>query len=139
MAMRTWSSGRAVVRAGSMPDVPIGKHHHVLGPGRMGYAHFVALTKTTVQASPERVFAILSDGWWYSDWVVGTAHIRDVDPTWPAVGSRLHHKAGPWPLSLEDTSTVLEVEPNRRLRLRAGLWPLGEAVVDLRLEPLGED
>jgi hypothetical protein len=80
------------------------------------------------------VFAVLSDGWTYSDWVVGTTHIRDVDATWPQVGAELHHKAGPWPLSLQDTSTVLLVEPDRRLRLRAGLWPLGEAVVDIQLE-----
>jgi hypothetical protein len=66
------------------------------------------------------VFAVLSDGWTYSDWVVGTTHIRDVDATWPQVGAELHHKAGPWPLSLQDTSTVL--------------WPLGEAVVDIQLE-----
>jgi uncharacterized protein YndB with AHSA1/START domain len=99
----------------------------------------VALTQTTVQAPPERVFAVLADGWSYSDWVVGTAHIRDVDPQWPAKGAQLHHQAGPWPLSLHDSSTVVEVETNRRLRLNAGLWPLGEAVVDIRLEPVGAD
>ena len=96
----------------------------------------MATTERTIQAPPERVFAVLADGWWYSDWVVGTAHIRDVDPRWPAIGSRIHHRAGPWPLSLEDTSTVEAVEENRRLRLRVGLWPLGEAVVDIRLEPV---
>ncbi|GAB2616211.1 polyketide cyclase [Paractinoplanes abujensis] len=97
----------------------------------------MATVQRTVQAPPETVFAVLSDGWTYSDWVVGTVHIRDVDPHWPAVGSELHHKAGPWPLSLHDSSTVLAMEPGRHLRLRAGLWPLGEAVVDLRLEPAG--
>lgn len=82
------------------------------------------------------MFAVLADGWTYSDWVVGTTHIRDVDPSWPEVGAELHHKAGPWPFSLHDSSTVLLVEPGRRLRLRAGLWPLGEAVVDIKLELL---
>ncbi|WP_308201235.1 SRPBCC family protein [Paractinoplanes maris] len=91
----------------------------------------------TIQAPPDRVFAVLADGWTYSDWVVGTVHIRDVDQTWPQVGSHLHHKAGPWPLSLHDKSTVLDMEPGRRLRLNAGLWPLGEAVVDIHLEPAG--
>ncbi len=99
----------------------------------------MATVQRTVQASPDRVFAVLADGWSYSDWVVGTVHIRDVDAGWPAVGSRLHHKAGPWPLSLHDKSEVLLVEPGRRLRLKAGLWPLGEAVVDIRLEPAGND
>jgi uncharacterized protein YndB with AHSA1/START domain len=92
-----------------------------------------------IQAPPKRVFAALSDGWCYSDWVVGTAHIRDVDDTWPEVGSRLHHRAGPWPLSLEDSSTVLAVTPDRRLKLKVGLWPLGEATVDIVLEPAGPD
>ena len=91
----------------------------------------------TVQAPPDRVFAVLADGWTYSDWVVGTVHIRDVDPHWPQVGAELHHKAGPWPLSLHDKSTVQLMETNRRLRLSAGLWPLGEAIVDIRLEPVG--
>jgi len=80
---------------------------------------------------------VLADGWSYSDWVVGTVHIRDVDPQWPQPGAELHHKAGPWPVSLHDSSTVLAVEQDRRLRLRVGLWPLGEGVVDIRLEPDG--
>jgi len=97
----------------------------------------VAIVQRTFQAPPERVFAVLADGWTYSDWVVGTAHIRDVDPHWPQAGAELHHKAGPWPVSLRDSSTVVTVEPDRRLKLNAGLWPLGEAVVDIRLEPVG--
>jgi Polyketide cyclase / dehydrase and lipid transport len=119
-----------------MPDGPIGKHRRLLQPVSSGYPVVVAITQTTVQTSPDRVFAVLADGWWYSDWVVGTTHIRDVDADWPSVGSQLHHKAGPWPLSLHDSSTVLAVEQDRRLKLRAGLWPLGEAVVDILLEPL---
>jgi uncharacterized protein YndB with AHSA1/START domain len=97
----------------------------------------VATVQRTVQAPPARVFAVLADGWSYSDWVVGTAHIRDVDPDWPRPGARLHHKAGPWPLSLHDSSRVVASEPDRRLTLIVGLWPLGEAVVDIRLEPVG--
>ncbi|TDO41510.1 uncharacterized protein YndB with AHSA1/START domain [Paractinoplanes brasiliensis] len=104
-----------------------------------GYVLVVATVQRTVQAPPDSVFAVLSDGWTYSDWVVGTVHIRNVDANWPQVGSELHHKAGPWPFSLHDSSTVLLMEPGRRLRLRAGLWPLGEAVVDIQLEPFGVD
>jgi uncharacterized protein YndB with AHSA1/START domain len=89
----------------------------------------------SVQAPPDRVFAVLADGWTYSDWVVGTSHIRDVEEAWPAPGSKLRHKAGPWPFSLHDSSTVLECVPDRELKIRAGLWPLGEAVVDILLEP----
>lgn len=99
----------------------------------------MAHVKRTIPVPPDQVFAVLADGWTYSDWVVGTAHIRDVDPGWPAVGSRVHHKAGPWPLSLKDKSTVVAVIPDRQLTLKAGLWPLGQAHVDITLEPVGTD
>jgi uncharacterized protein YndB with AHSA1/START domain len=97
----------------------------------------VATVQQLIQAPPDRVWAVLADGWSYSDWVVGTVHIRDVDPAWPAAGAKLHHKAGPWPMSLQDSSTVLSCVPNRELTMRAGLWPLGSAVVRLVLEPVG--
>ena len=97
----------------------------------------MAIVQRTIQAPPERVFAVLADGWTYSDWVVGTVHIRDVDETWPAPGSKLHHKAGPWPLSLHDSSTVVSMVLDRELLLKAGLWPLGQACVRILLEPLG--
>jgi uncharacterized protein YndB with AHSA1/START domain len=105
--------------------------------GDIGYAHFVATVQKTVRAPADRVFAVLADGWTYSDWVVGTVHIRDVDADWPAPGSQLHHKAGPWPLSLQDSSTVVAMVPDRSLTLTAGLWPLGAATVRVELEPLG--
>jgi len=97
----------------------------------------VARTEYVINATPDRVFAVLADGWTYSDWVVGTAHIRDVDADYPAAGTAIHHKAGPWPVSLRDSSVVLECEPDRMLLLRVGLWPLGEARVRLTLTPIG--
>ncbi|GAA2541710.1 SRPBCC family protein [Pseudonocardia hydrocarbonoxydans] len=86
-----------------------------------------------VAAPPAAVFATLADGWNYALWVVGAAHMRTVDPDFPAVGSRLHHSVGVWPLLLEDTTEVLEVEPDRRLVLRARGWPTGEARVAIEL------
>jgi hypothetical protein len=97
----------------------------------------MAIVQRTVRTTPDRVFAVLADGWTYSDWVVGTVHIRDVDEAWPAPGSKLHHKAGPWPLSLHDSSTVVACEPGRSLTMKAGLWPLGQAEVKIDIEPLG--
>jgi hypothetical protein len=105
-------------------------------PGQ-GMRVYVAKVQRTFRTTPDRVFAVLADGWSYSDWVVGTVHVRDVDPDWPAVGAKLHHRAGPWPLSLEDSSTVTACEPGRSLTMNAGLWPLGEAIVDITLEPVG--
>ena len=97
----------------------------------------MATVQRIIQTTPDRVFAVLADGWTYSDWVVGTVHIRDVAADWPAPGSQLHHKAGPWPLSLQDSSTVVACEPGRSLTMKAGLWPLGQAMVRFDLEEHG--
>jgi hypothetical protein len=97
----------------------------------------MAVVTLVVPAPSDRVWAVLRDGWTYSDWVVGSAHIRDVDAAWPAPGARLHHKVGPWPVSVRDTSTVLACDEPRELRLRAGLWPFGAATVEIRLRAVG--
>ncbi|QRP49696.1 SRPBCC family protein [Amycolatopsis sp. FDAARGOS 1241] len=86
-----------------------------------------------VQAAPATVFAVLADGWMYSGWVVGSSHIRDVDAGWPAVGSRLHHSVGVWPLQLRDTTIVHALEPGSALTLEAQGWPLGTAEVTVTL------
>ena len=62
--------------------------------------------------------------------------MRDVDESWPAVGSRLHHSVGVWPGVLDDDTEVLEVDPGRRLVLQARAWPGGEATVSMELTPV---
>jgi uncharacterized protein YndB with AHSA1/START domain len=88
-------------------------------------------------AEPADVWAVLADGWLFPLWVVGATRMREVDDTWPQVGSRLHHSVGTWPMLVDDTTTVVEVEPGRRLLLRARAWPAGEAEVELRLDATG--
>ena len=88
-----------------------------------------------IDAPPAEVFATLADGWTYPLWVIGASHMRAVDPTFPAVGSRLHHSVGLWPLTIEDTTEVVEVEPDRRLVLHARAWPTGTARIELELLP----
>lgn len=95
--------------------------------------------RRTAHASPEEVWAVLADGWLYATWVVGASRLRDVDATWPAPGSRLRHSVGVWPAVVDDHTEVLLSEPARRLVLQAKGWPVGEAVVDLRLAPTGAD
>jgi uncharacterized protein YndB with AHSA1/START domain len=91
-------------------------------------------TVTRVVAAPqEQVFAVLADGWLYPLWVVGASHMRAVDDNWPAVGARLHHSVGLWPLLIEDTTTVLAVEPDHRLLLFARIWPTGTTRIELDL------
>ena len=89
-----------------------------------------------VAVGPQDVFAILSDGWSYAGWVVGNSHVRDVDPGWPRVGTRIHHSAGAWPLQIEDTTAVVSVEPGRFLELDARLWVFGAATIRFTLTPL---
>jgi polyketide cyclase/dehydrase/lipid transport protein len=97
----------------------------------------MAVTRRVLNAAADHIYAVLADGWTYSDWVVGTAHIRSVDDTWPTPGSHLHHKVGPWPLSIRDKSTVLECEPGRMMLTKVRLWPLGEGHVRITLVPVG--
>ncbi|MFI1459182.1 SRPBCC family protein [Nocardia carnea] len=85
----------------------------------------------------EDVFAVLADGWLYALWVVGATHIRKVDTGWPAVGTRIHHSVGGWPLARSDTTTVSAVDPPHHLELEARLWPAGAAHISLDLVALG--
>jgi uncharacterized protein YndB with AHSA1/START domain len=98
----------------------------------------VSTTSRPIAATPEQVWEVLSDGWLYPLFVVGASRMRAVDDSWPAVGSRLHHSVGTWPLLINDTTEVLEIEENRRLLLLARGWPAGQAHVDISLQPSGD-
>jgi len=98
----------------------------------------MAVVERVIQASPERVFGVLADGWTYADWVVGAAHIRDVDAGWPRIGTAVHHKSGLWPVMLHDKTVVVACERPRELVMRARLWPWGEATVRFTLQPHGD-
>jgi hypothetical protein len=91
-----------------------------------------------ISAPAQQIFEVLADGWSYASWVVGASHIRDVDPTWPAVGTRLHHNSGPWPLHIQDITVVRSVEQDRKLELEARLWVFGRVRITLTLIPLSE-
>ena len=90
----------------------------------------------TFACPPEDVVDVLSDGWLYGLWVVGATRIRAVEERWPREGQRLHHSTGPWPLHLDDHTTVVVSDLPRRLVLTARGWPWGQARVDIRLEPV---
>lgn len=93
----------------------------------------MSVTSRTIHASCDDVFAVLANGWHYSGWVVGTSTIRAVEASWPAVGAKLHHSVGAWPIKIDDHSEVLECVPGRRLVLQAHGWPMGEARVQVDL------
>ncbi|HEY8455628.1 MAG TPA: SRPBCC family protein [Actinopolymorphaceae bacterium] len=88
-----------------------------------------------VSASPKQIFEVLSDGWSYASWVLGTSHIRAVDPEWPRVGSKIHHMVGPWPFVIKDETEVIGMEPDSRLELHARAWPVGAAHIHITLVP----
>ncbi len=90
-----------------------------------------------MQCTPEDVFAVLADGWVYGMWVVGAARIREVDDTWPEVGSKIHHSVGAWPVLLSDESEVERIDAPRLLELRVKAWPTGEGRVTLTAKPVG--
>jgi uncharacterized protein YndB with AHSA1/START domain len=97
----------------------------------------MARVERYIQAIPEDVFEVLSDGWSYSNWVVGTSHMRAVGDQWPNVGSKLFHSSGVWPAALRDETEVEEVVTNERLVMMARGRPFGEARVKVHLRLRG--
>jgi NAD(P)-dependent dehydrogenase (short-subunit alcohol dehydrogenase family)/uncharacterized protein YndB with AHSA1/START domain len=93
----------------------------------------MARNRVHIHASPEDVFAFLTDPDCYPKWVVGAAGIRDYDEGFPAVGSRFHHKVGSWPVGVKDYTEVTEVDPPHRIVLKAKARPLGTATIELAL------
>ncbi len=88
-------------------------------------------------ASPEQVWAILSDGWRYADWVHGTKEIRAVDAGWPAVGTSIHFTAGVGPLTYKNETVSRECTPGQKLELEVHGWPAGTIRVGIRISPSG--
>ncbi|MDQ6649669.1 MAG: SRPBCC family protein [Actinomycetota bacterium] len=97
----------------------------------------MSVNRARMAATPPTVFAVLRNGFSYSDWVVGTKQIRAVDDSWPAPGSLLHHSVGLGPIRLSDDTKVLSVEPDRCLEMEARAWPAGTARVEIRLTAAG--
>jgi uncharacterized protein YndB with AHSA1/START domain len=93
----------------------------------------VAVITMHLDAAPEAVFDVLADAWRYPDWVVGAKKIRDVDSTWPAPGSRFHHRVGFGPIDVADSTVVEVMERPSRVVLRARARPAGVARVTVDL------
>jgi hypothetical protein len=79
------------------------------------------------------VWAVLADGWTYSQWVVGNSRMRAVSRDWPNAGSRIEHSIGVWPLLLDDHTVSEDCLPLDRLVLLAKGRPLGKARITMRL------
>lgn len=65
---------------------------------------------------------------------MGAAAVVEHDPEFPAPGSRFRHKVGLRPIALSDHTEVVDVDPPRRIALKAKARPLGTADIVLELE-----
>lgn len=92
--------------------------------------------KRDTTASREQVWAVVADGWTYSQWVVGNSRMRAVDAHWPQAGSTIRHSLGVWPLLLDDQTAVQDCEPFEHLVLLAKGRPFGKARITLRLSDI---
>lgn len=79
------------------------------------------------------VWDVLIDPCTYPEWLIGAADVRDVDDTWPHVGSRFRHRVGVGWLAIPDHSEVLDIEPGHLLRLGVRARPLISAVATFEL------
>jgi polyketide cyclase/dehydrase/lipid transport protein len=95
----------------------------------------VAENDIEIDAPPERVWEVLAQPLLYDEWVLGAQTIRDADESWPAPGSKLHHRTGVGPLAIDDETRVVEADSPRRLVLEARVRPLGVFPVVLELDP----
>jgi len=93
----------------------------------------VAVNERVMSASCAAVWAVLSDGTSYRNWVVGTSDIRRVDDGYPAKGKKLHYSVGVGPLRHEGDTEVLDVQEGRRLVLEAHAWPAGSMRIEIDL------
>ncbi|MFI7382473.1 SRPBCC family protein [Streptomyces sp. NPDC049813] len=97
----------------------------------------MARNRRLILRPPSAVWALLSDGHRYGEWVTGTQQVLAVDPEWPAVGAALKVRVGLGPLTLDDTSVVRISEPEHRLELEAKADPFGAARIAMNLLPWG--
>ena len=98
----------------------------------------MATVERRMHASRDRVWDVLCEGWTYSNWVVGTSHMRAVETAWPSVGSRLFHASGAWPLVTRDETQVERSVSATELVLIARGRPFGEARVAIELVDDGD-
>jgi short-subunit dehydrogenase len=76
-----------------------------------------AVVTRRVDAPPDAVWAVLSDGWVYATWVVGASRVRSVENHWPQEGALVSHSFGVWPAVIDDDTQVLHAETDRELVL----------------------
>jgi uncharacterized protein YndB with AHSA1/START domain len=97
----------------------------------------MARTRIHIDSPPDEVFETISDPTSYERWLVGCKEVRAIESEWPRPQSRFHHKVGFGPLSVKDSTKVLDVDPGNSLVLEARARPAGIAHVEFRVEAQG--
>ncbi|NEA59794.1 SRPBCC family protein [Streptomyces sp. SID13666] len=90
-----------------------------------------------VERPPPAVWAVLSDGGRYADWVVGTHDSREAEGEWPAVGSSIAYCVKVGPVKLRNKTVVRVCDEGTRLELEAYAGPLGTARIAIEVRPWG--
>ncbi|SRR6056297_99385 len=93
----------------------------------------MAFTSRIIDAPVRVVWDVLIDPRTYPDWLVGAADVHDLDESWPAIGSRFHHRVGLGWLSLPDHSEVEDVIEPELLQLGVRARPFVSATATFRL------
>jgi len=93
----------------------------------------MARNEILIDAPPQAVYETLLDAGAYADWVVGAQGLRGVDRSWPRKGSRFHHRVGIGPITLHDTTKIVEKKPGKQVVLEVRARPLGVGRVSLDL------
>jgi uncharacterized protein YndB with AHSA1/START domain len=114
---------------GCLAQVPQG----LLARWRHTFEHGTA-TSVDIDAERRVVFDHLVEPRTFPDWLVGAQHIRATDDGWPAAGTAFHHRVGFGPLTIEDSTHVVEVDRPDVLVLEAAIGPFGSARVRFRLD-----
>ena len=95
----------------------------------------MARNQIVVDAPPEVVYDTLLDARQYPKWVGGAQKIRDVDRSWPRVGSRFHHRIGIGPATIDDSTKLVSKRPGRGVKFEVRVRPFGIGYVDIDLKP----
>ncbi len=96
-----------------------------------------AEVSVSISASPDQVYAVLSDPETYPDWLAGAQRVRHVDPAFPHPGAEFDHEVGPIEaLTVADDTTSLIADPPHRLQLEVHAGPV-TGIADFQLTPTG--
>ncbi|RII20451.1 Polyketide cyclase / dehydrase and lipid transport [Streptomyces sp. YIM 130001] len=85
------------------------------------------------------VWSVLSDPFRFADWVVGTAHSKPREGSWPDVGSSVTYTIRLARWSVQGWTAVRRREEPEVLELEANSGPLGSARIAIEVRSWGED